>query len=50
MEISNIKQRLEIETVLQYYGMQSDKNNMLKCPFHADDRAKHEDLPKHKYI
>jgi DNA primase len=38
MEISNIKQRLEIETVLQYYGMQSDKNNMLKCPFHADDK------------
>jgi DNA primase catalytic core len=38
MEIQEIKQRLSIHTVLKYYGLQSDKNNMLKCPFHADDK------------
>lgn len=38
MEISEIKQRLSIQTVLQYYGLQSDRNHMLKCPFHADDK------------
>jgi len=38
MEIQEIKQRLSIHTVLQHYGLQSDKNNMLSCPFHADDK------------
>ena len=38
MEIQEIKQRLSIHTVLKYYGLQSDKNNMLSCPFHADDK------------
>lgn len=38
MEISEIKQRLSIQTVLQHYGLQSDRNHMLKCPFHADDK------------
>jgi DNA primase catalytic core len=38
MEISEIKARLSIQTVLQYYNLQPDKNNMLKCPFHADDK------------
>ncbi len=38
MEIQDIKQRLSIHTVLKYYGLQSDKNNMLSCPFHADDK------------
>jgi DNA primase catalytic core len=38
MEISEIKTRLPIQTVLQHYGLQTDKNNMLKCPFHADDK------------
>jgi DNA primase len=38
MEISEIKIRLSIEAVLQYYGLQPDRNNMLKCPFHADDK------------
>ena len=39
MEITEIKQRLSIETVLKHYGLQADKNGMLKCPFHADDTA-----------
>lgn len=38
MEISDIKTRLSIYTVLQHYGLQPDRNNMLKCPFHADDK------------
>ena len=39
MEITEIKQRLSIETVLKYYSLQADKNGMLKCPFHADETA-----------
>src|SRR6056297_4111652 len=39
MEISDIKQRLTIHTVLKHYGLQADRNGMLKCPFHADDTA-----------
>jgi len=39
MEIKEIKPRLSIHTVLKYYGLKADKNNMLKCPFHADDTA-----------
>ena len=37
MEIQEIKKRLSIETVLSHYGHHPDSNNMLKCPFHADD-------------
>jgi hypothetical protein len=39
MEISEIKQRLTISKVLQHYNLKPDRNNMLKCPFHADDTA-----------
>ncbi|MFW6224060.1 MAG: CHC2 zinc finger domain-containing protein [Bacteroidota bacterium] len=39
MEIKEIKERLKIGTVLKHYGLQPDRNNMLKCPFHADDTA-----------
>lgn len=39
MEITEIKQRLSIETVLKHYCLQADRNGMLKCPFHADDTA-----------
>jgi len=39
MEIQDIKARLNIQTVLKYYGLQPDKNGMLKCPFHTDDTA-----------
>ncbi len=38
MEISDIKARLSIQTVLNHYNLHPDKNNMLKCPFHADDK------------
>src|SRR5690554_3192364 len=38
MEIQEIKQRLSIYTVLKHYGLQPDRNNMLKCPFHPDDK------------
>lgn len=36
MEISEIKSRLTITQVLDHYGLQPDKNNMLRCPFHDD--------------
>ena len=36
MEISDIKANLKIETVLSHYGLQPDKNGMIKCPFHDD--------------
>jgi DNA primase catalytic core len=38
MEIGEIKQRLSILTVLKYYGLQPDRNHMLKCPFHDDEK------------
>jgi DNA primase catalytic core len=36
MEIAEIKSRLSITTVLQHYGLQSDRNRRLCCPFHPD--------------
>ena len=36
MEIQEIKQNLTLATVLHYYGLRSDKNNKLNCPFHED--------------
>ena len=39
MEISEIKQRLSIETVLAHYSLQADRNGMIRCPFHAEDKA-----------
>ncbi len=36
MELSDIKQQLSIHQVLQYYGLQPDRNNRLLCPFHPD--------------
>ena len=38
MEISDIKQRLSILTVLQHYGLKPDRNNQIKCPYHEDDK------------
>ena len=38
MEISEIKERLTIETVLNHYNLQADKNGMLCCPFHKEDK------------
>jgi DNA primase len=37
MEISEIKQRLSIETVLNHYDLHPDRHNFLKCPFHNDE-------------
>jgi DNA primase len=38
MEIPEIKQRLNILTVLDYYHLRMDRNNMLRCPFHEDEK------------
>ncbi len=38
MEIKEIKEHLTIQTVLHHYNLYPDKNNMLQCPFHADDK------------
>lgn len=38
MEINEIKKRLPILTVLSKYGLKPDKNNHIRCPFHADDK------------
>ena len=37
MEISEIKQRLSIQTILSHYHLQPDRHNFLKCPFHGDE-------------
>lgn len=39
MEISEIKTRLSILTVLNHYDLECDRNHMLKCPFHGEDTA-----------
>lgn len=39
MEIQDIKQNLSLESILQYYNLKQDKNNMLRCPFHDDSTA-----------
>lgn len=36
MEISDIKSRLSILTVLSHYGLKPNRNKMLCCPFHND--------------
>lgn len=36
MEISEIKQRLTLATVLKHYNLKPDKNMRLHCPFHED--------------
>jgi len=38
MEIKEIKERLSILSVLGHYNLKPDKNSMLNCPFHKDDR------------
>lgn len=38
MEIPDIKTRLSLLTVLQHYGLKPDRNSLLKCPFHQDDK------------
>lgn len=36
MEISEIKQKLTIANVLHYYGLKTDKQSRINCPFHED--------------
>lgn len=36
MEITAIKEKLTLATVLHYYGLKADKTNKLHCPFHED--------------
>jgi DNA primase len=36
MEIQEIKNRLTLAMLLQYYGLKADKQARLKCPFHND--------------
>ncbi len=36
MEISEIKQKLTMAIVLHYYGLKTDKQSRLNCPFHDD--------------
>lgn len=36
MEISEIKQSLTMANVLHYYGLRTDKQSRLNCPFHED--------------
>ena len=36
MEIAQIKQQLTLKQVLDYYGLKTDKQNRLNCPFHDD--------------
>jgi CHC2 zinc finger len=46
MEIQDIKERLSITQVLRHYGLQSDKNNRLLCPFHNDKTPSLQIYPK----
>jgi DNA primase len=38
MEITEIKQRLSILSVLSHYNLKPDRSNHIKCPFHEDDK------------
>jgi DNA primase len=38
MQIPEIKHLLRIHTVLEHYGYKPDRNHMLRCPFHEDDK------------
>ncbi len=36
MEITQIKEQLSMSNVLHYYGLKTDKQSRLNCPFHED--------------
>ncbi|MFW5758448.1 MAG: CHC2 zinc finger domain-containing protein [Bacteroidota bacterium] len=38
MEIKDVKGKLSILTLLTHYGISANKNHMLRCPFHEDDK------------
>lgn len=39
MTIKEIKENLNLATVLDHYGLKPNKNKMLLCPFHEDKKA-----------
>jgi len=39
MTIAEIKSQLTIGEVLSHYNLESNRNGMLSCPFHEDDKA-----------
>ncbi len=46
MEITHIKENLNISAVLAHYGLKSDKNSRLLCPFHEDTNPSMQVYPK----
>ncbi|WP_375471095.1 CHC2 zinc finger domain-containing protein, partial [uncultured Nostoc sp.] len=46
MELTEIKERLPLATVLHYYGLKPDKNQRLRCPFHEDKTPSLQVYPK----
>lgn len=36
MEIQDIKTQISIGLILDHYGMEADKNQRMRCPFHDD--------------
>ena len=46
MTIQQIKQSLSINQVLSHYGLVSDRNGMLSCPFHDDKTPSLQVYPK----
>jgi len=46
MEITEIKNRLSIETVLDHYHLKPDKHHQLCCPFHEDKTPSFTIYPK----
>lgn len=46
MDIQTIKERLPITEILQYYGLEMDKNKRLCCPFHKDKTPSLQVYPK----
>ncbi|MDX9905906.1 MAG: CHC2 zinc finger domain-containing protein [Bacteroidales bacterium] len=46
MEINEIKSRLSIQAVLAHYGLATDRNHRLLCPFHTDKTPSLQVYPK----
>lgn len=46
MHISDIRQQLDILGLVQQYGLQPNRNNMVICPFHQDDKPSLQLYPK----
>lgn len=46
MEISEIKERLDIVQLVESYSIKVDRNNMVCCPFHEDKKASLQLYPK----